>query len=90
MLVVNCVLNPIAVPGRVDAGPLIEKPEKVRHALKEAIDQLPENTITLLPKVRGEFPEQVISEMVQKLEIISVCFPVNSRKNPDGSDWTTL
>ncbi len=86
LLVANCVLNPVAVPGRVGAWPLIEKPEKVRNALKAAIEQLPEGKVTLLGEISGTFPAQEVSDIVNKLQINIVYFPVDAKQSPDAPD----
>ena len=86
LLVTNCVLNPIAVPGRIDAWPLIEEPQKVRHALKETIDQLSDDAVTLLPEINGEFPEHVVSDVIQKNQIDSLYFPIDAEQSPGTPD----
>ncbi|HEG44617.1 MAG TPA: TIGR00341 family protein [Phycisphaerales bacterium] len=86
LLATNCVLNPIAVPGRTEAWPLIEKPQKVRNALKETIDRLPENNVSLLPEIRGQYPDQEVAEIIKKQEIDMVYFPVNAELNPGTPD----
>ncbi|MHC4525885.1 MAG: TIGR00341 family protein [Planctomycetota bacterium] len=82
LLITNCVLNPIAVPGRVDAWPLIEEPQKVRNVLKETVDQLSDDTVKLLPEINGEFPEQVVSDVIQKNQIDGLYFPINAEQSP--------
>ena len=69
LLIANCVLNPIAVPGRVGAWPLIEKPRKVRDALKETIDKLSDDNLTLLPEIMGEFPEREVADIIKKRDV---------------------
>lgn len=56
LLVANCVLNPVAVPGRQAAWTLIERPRRVRKALKEAVEALGEGAVTLLDEIRGDRP----------------------------------
>ena len=86
LLITNCVLNPIAVSGRVDAWPLIEEPQKVRNVLKEAVSQLSDDTVTLLPEINGEFPEQVVSDVIQKDQIDSLYFPIDAEQSPGAPD----
>ena len=85
-LVSNCVLNPVAVPGRVGAWPLIEKPQKVRKALKETVDQLPADNVTLLEEINGTFPAQEVSDIVNKLQINIVYFPIDAKESPVSPD----
>ncbi|MHC5061292.1 MAG: TIGR00341 family protein [Planctomycetota bacterium] len=86
LLVANCVLNPVAVPGRVGAWPLIERPRKVRNALKKTADQLPQDNVTLLPEINGTFPDQDISDIIKKHEVDIIYFPVDAKLNPGAPD----
>ncbi len=86
LLVVNCVPNPVAVPGRVGAWPFIEKPQKVRNALKETVDQLPEDNVTLLDEISGTFPAQEVSGIVNKLQVNIVYFPVDAKRSSGAPD----
>jgi uncharacterized hydrophobic protein (TIGR00271 family) len=86
LLVANCVLNPVAVPGRVGAWPFIEKPQKVRNALEETVEQLPEDNVTLLHEINGTFPAQEVSDIVNKLQINIVYFSVDAKQSPGAPD----
>jgi uncharacterized hydrophobic protein (TIGR00271 family) len=86
LLAANCVLNPVAVPGRESAWPLIEKPQKVRNALKETIDSLPKGSVTLLDEIRGIMPSHEVSGLAQKHNIETIYFPVDARLDPSAPD----
>ena len=86
LLITNCVLNPLSVPGRVGAWPLIEKPQKVRNTLKNAIDQLPGDNVTLLPALTGTFPEKEVSDIIKTREVNVVYFPIKAELAPGTPD----
>jgi uncharacterized hydrophobic protein (TIGR00271 family) len=81
-LATNCVPNPVAVPGREFAWPLIENSKVVRSALEDAIDLLDESKVTLLDEINGEVPSEAVSALVRKLGINIIYFPVDARLNP--------
>ena len=83
LLVTNCVLNPIAVPGRVDAWLLIEDPKTVRTALNETVGRLSGDPVTLLDEINNEFPYQALSDIVQNNHIDRVYFPINAEQSPN-------
>ncbi len=82
LLIANCALNPVSVPGRVSAWPLVEKPQKIRAALEVSIEQLPESNITLLEDITGLFPEQDVTNLIEKHGVDILYFPVDARRNP--------
>lgn len=86
LLVANCVLNPVSVPGRVSAWPLIEEPSKIRNALRAAIDKMPEENITLLPEIKGIFPEQEVADIIKQHNINTVYFPIDARLSTGAPD----
>jgi uncharacterized hydrophobic protein (TIGR00271 family) len=86
LLVTNCALNPLAVPGRVSAWPLIEKPENVRGAVKEAVESLADDGITLLDEINGTYPDQEVTELIKKLDVDIVYLPVNAKQNPGAPE----
>ena len=86
LLIANCVLNPLAVPGRVGAWPLIEKPQKVRNALKENIKELPDDNVTLLDEISGVVPNQEISDLIKKHNVDVLYFSINAKLNPGAPD----
>ena len=86
LLVANCVLNPVAVPGRVGAWPLIEKPQKVRTALKESIAKLADDNVTLLDEISSITPIKEISNLIKEHGFDIIYFPVNARLSPGAPD----
>lgn len=81
LFITNCSLNPLAVPGRVGAWPLVEKPQKVRTSLEAALDQLQQSKITLLEEINGSFPDQEVTDLIKTHAIDIVYFPVDARQN---------
>jgi uncharacterized hydrophobic protein (TIGR00271 family) len=86
LLIANCVLNPIAVPNRIGAWPLIEEPQKVRSALDKIIADLPSNNISLLPEISGQFPNQEVTQIVEEQKIDILYFPLDAEMNPGTPD----
>lgn len=86
LLVTNCVLNPVSVPGREGAWPLIEKPEKVRSVLESVVKQFPENNITLLDEINGIFPEQEVASIIKSQNIDVAYLPIDASNNIGSPD----
>ena len=86
LLVTNCVLNPIAVPGRIDAWLLIEDPKTVRAALNETVGRLSGDPVTLLDEINSESPYQAVSDIVQNNHIDRVYFPINAEQSLNTPD----
>lgn len=87
LLVAPCVLNPVAVPGRKHAWPLIENPRKVRRVLKETIDALPDgSSVELLEEISGVSPSEEVINVVRKHGIKIIHFPVDARFDPSVPD----
>lgn len=86
LLVANCALNPVSVPGRISAWPLVEKSQKVRNALVEAIEQLPDANVTLLEEINGVSPDQEVTELIEKLGVDILYFPVDAQLNPGAPE----
>jgi len=47
LYIANCALNPVSVPGRASAWPLIEKPENIRDAVEAEIEKVTDSNVTL-------------------------------------------
>jgi uncharacterized hydrophobic protein (TIGR00271 family) len=86
LLITNCSLNPVAVPGRTGAWPMIEKPRKVRNKLKASIAQLADDNVTLLEEINGKFPDQDVSALIKEHDIDIVYFPINAKLNPGAPE----
>lgn len=86
LFVATCVLNPVAVPGRHAAWPLIENPQKVRNALKEAIESLPQGSFSVLDEINAEIPSQQVTSIVKQFGIGTVYFPVDAELDPSSPD----
>lgn len=86
LLVAPCALNPVAVPGRKYAWPLIENPRRVRRVLKETVDALPAGSVELLEEIGGESPSEEVINVVRKRGIKIIHFPVDARLDPSVPD----
>ena len=67
--ITTCLLNPLAVPGRVSAWPLIEDPKKVRAALDDILEQYAQNHVKLLDDITSDDPDREIANLINKLGI---------------------
>ncbi len=86
LLVAPCALNPVAVPGRKYAWPLIENPRRVRRVLKETIDKLANGSVELLEEIGGASPSEEVIDIVRSRGVKAIHFPVDARLDPSVPD----